>query len=180
MKFSIVSVSVATQQGNWFEFGPGTQLMVAHEDGHRVERAPQDAQSVDLVLEQGEYWLDCHDTLRHSGALLCPVRPAAKLVEAPDFEEGFLSHSAGLHSDEFPNPVAFDDGEAQRHTRAKHIPPTVSQREFDLHHISHLPFRSWCDHCVRGKAREDAHPSRPSPRNDPRVRTLLFPRLRCR
>ena len=28
-----VSVSEGTQQGKWFAFGPGTQLMVAHQDG---------------------------------------------------------------------------------------------------------------------------------------------------
>ena len=36
--------------------------------------------------------------LEQSGTLLCPVRPAAKLVEAPDVEESFLSHDAGLRS----------------------------------------------------------------------------------
>ena len=91
----------------------------------------------------------------------CPVRP--------DFEQTFLPHDVEFHSEVFPNPVALDVGEAQRHTRAKHVPPTVSQCEFDVHQISHFPFRSWCDHCVRGKAREDAHPSRHGPRNDSRV-----------
>ena len=49
-------------------------------------------------------------------ALFCPVRPAAKLVEAPDFEESLLSHDAGLRSEEFRKPVALDGGEAQRDT----------------------------------------------------------------
>ena len=80
-----------------------------------------------------------------------------------------LPHDAGLHSDEFLNPVALDGGEAQRHTQTRHVPPTVSHREFDLHQISHFPSRSWCDHCVRGKAREDAHPSRHDPGKDARV-----------
>ena len=31
-----------------------------------------DAQSVDLVMEQGVYWLDCHDVLEQSGTLTCP------------------------------------------------------------------------------------------------------------
>ena len=48
-KFPIVSVSEATQQVIWFVFGLGTQLMVPHQDAERVERALQDAQSVDLV-----------------------------------------------------------------------------------------------------------------------------------
>ena len=59
--------------------------------------------------------------------------------------------------------------ETQRHAPPKDLPPTVSQREFDLHQISHLPFRSWCDHCVGSTAREDLHPLRHEPSNDPRV-----------
>ena len=39
-----------------------------------------------------------------------------------------------------------------------HIPPTVSQSEFDLHQISHFPFRSWCDHSVRGKEADGKTP----------------------
>ena len=70
MKFPILIVSKAAQQSRWFGFGLGTQLMVAHEDGQRVERALQDAQLVDLVLEQGVYWLYCHDTREQSVRLL--------------------------------------------------------------------------------------------------------------
>ena len=98
----------------------------------RVERASQDAQSIDLVLEQGVSWLDCHDTLEQTDTHHCPVRLAATLVEAPDFEQPFLPLDARLRCVEFPNPVALADGQAQRDTRATHVPPTVSQREFDL------------------------------------------------
>ena len=83
--FPTVVAREATQQGKWFVFGLGTKLVVAHQDGQRVERSLHDAQSVYLVLEQVVYWLDCHDTLVQSGTLFSPVRPAAKLVEAPDF-----------------------------------------------------------------------------------------------
>ena len=60
MKFPIVSVSEATQRGNWFVLGLETQLMVAYQDGKRVEKVLQGAQSVDWVLEQGVCWQDCH------------------------------------------------------------------------------------------------------------------------
>ena len=39
----------------------------------------------------------------------------------------------------------------------------MSKEEFDAHQLTHVPFRSWCDHCVRGKAVDDAH----RPRIDP-------------
>ena len=33
----------------------------------------------------------------------------------------------------------------------------MSKEAFDAHQLTHLPFRSWCDHCVKGKAVDDAH-----------------------
>ena len=58
------------------------------------------------------------------------------------------------------SPAALPEGEVQKQTRAKRLAPLVDEREFDLHMITHLPFRSWCDHCVRGKASDDAHVAR--------------------
>ena len=33
-------------------------------------------------------------------------------------------------------------------------PKRPSQREIDDHYLTHLPFRNWCPHCMRGKAKE--------------------------
>ena len=33
----------------------------------------------------------------------------------------------------------------------------MSKEEYDSHQLTHLPFRSWCDHCVKGKAVDDVH-----------------------
>ena len=49
------------------------------------------------------------------------------------------------------------ESEEARRPRAKAIPPTVSKAEWDLHQLTHLPFRSWCGACVTGKAAEDPH-----------------------
>ena len=35
-----------------------------------------------------------------------------------------------------------------------------SKEEVDLHNTTHLPYRSWCPHCVRGKARRRNHRKR--------------------
>ena len=32
-----------------------------------------------------------------------------------------------------------------------------SQEEVDRHELTHLPFRSWCQHCVFGRAKNDPH-----------------------
>ena len=40
---------------------------------------------------------------------------------------------------------------------APKIPIKPSQDEVDEHMLTHLPFRSWCPHCVRGKAKGKPH-----------------------
>ena len=36
-------------------------------------------------------------------------------------------------------------------------PELPSQSEIDDHNVDHCPYRSWCRHCVEGRAREMAH-----------------------
>ena len=36
-------------------------------------------------------------------------------------------------------------------------PELPSQSEIDDHNVDHCPYRSWCPHCVEGRAREMAH-----------------------
>ena len=46
----------------------------------------------------------------------------------------------------------------------------MSREEYDNHRIAHLPFRSWCDHCVKGKVREHDHPAhQPEPNEVPMI-----------
>ena len=53
-----------------------------------------------------------------------------------------------------------ESSESSRAVRSKRIPETVSRKEFDEHMLTHIPFRSWCDHCCAGKVREDDHKKR--------------------
>jgi hypothetical protein len=32
-----------------------------------------------------------------------------------------------------------------------------SKEDVDSHMVTHIPYRSWCDHCVRGRAVNDHH-----------------------
>ena len=41
--------------------------------------------------------------------------------------------------------------------RAARVPVRPTQAEIDLHMTTHLPFRSWCAHCVRGKSKGKPH-----------------------
>ena len=47
-------------------------------------------------------------------------------------------------------------GEVRRPARMMN-PERPSQREVDEHELTHLPYRSWCAICVKGKAKEQAH-----------------------
>ena len=40
-------------------------------------------------------------------------------------------------------------------------PLLPSAREVEEHNISHLPFRNWCPHCVKGRGREADHRRQP-------------------
>ena len=41
--------------------------------------------------------------------------------------------------------------------RAIASPSTPTRQEIEEHELTHLPFRSWCRHCVRGRAKGDPH-----------------------
>ena len=55
----------------------------------------------------------------------------------------------GIEDDE---PVGNGQGSSSLPTAAA---PT--QREKEEHFVSHYPFRSWCEHCIRGKAKAMRH-----------------------
>ena len=60
-------------------------------------------------------------------------------------------------------PMQLEESEETRRPKHRALPASVSKEEFNAHQLTHLPFRSWCDHRVRGKAVDDAH----RPRIDP-------------
>ena len=39
----------------------------------------------------------------------------------------------------------------------KNVEPRPSRKEVEEHMMTHIPFRAWCPHCVRGKARAAYH-----------------------
>ena len=57
--------------------------------------------------------------------------------------------------------VADADGEevegGSRKTKKMNDPKKPSKEDVDEHDKTHLPFRSWCRHCVRGRGKEMAH-----------------------
>ena len=45
----------------------------------------------------------------------------------------------------------------QRRTIRVTTPYKPSQDEVEEHELTHLPYRSWCKHCIRGRGKETSH-----------------------
>ena len=54
-------------------------------------------------------------------------------------------------------PMQLKESEETRRPKQRALPANVRKEEFDAHQLTHLPNRSWCDHCVKGKAVDDTH-----------------------
>ena len=51
-----------------------------------------------------------------------------------------------------------ESGEEEgREPKTMRAPKKVTKEERDAHEATHMPFRSWCRHCVRGRARNMQH-----------------------
>ena len=77
-----------------------------------------------------------------------PVRPCE--LEVGGFEdEDFVEIECGeKESDEAKTPEVLRD------------PGAPTPKEVDQHNATHLPFRSWCPHCLSGKAQDQHHKKR--------------------
>ena len=84
VSFPIVSIGEASQQGNWFVFGPGCQAMLPGSSGEFRKTCVKDPNAAKLEKRRGVCWLPCSATEHTDGAPLCPNPRTARLaVEAP-------------------------------------------------------------------------------------------------
>ena len=84
-------------------------------------------------------------------------------------DRSIQDHSSGNHDDNTADNhhsiVDEDTCEHDEHcssdeaarARIGSTPKRPSQAEVDAHMTTHLPFRSWCPHCVRGKSKGKPH-----------------------
>ena len=73
----------------------------------------------------------------HSQSPISPVQTQAEVIEDAD--------SQGEIEEEGVEPMV------------KRMEQRPSQEDVDQHMLTHIPYRSWCDHCVRGRAVNDHH-----------------------
>ena len=58
------------------------------------------------------------------------------------------------------NDLHDKEAEDEAENKERKRPPcgvTPSQKEIDDHELTHIPFRSWCKHCVFGRAQSHPH-----------------------
>ena len=140
VSFPIVSIGEASQQGNWFVFGPGCQAMLPSSSGEFLRSCEKDPNAEKLEKHRGVYWLPCSAAGHADGAPLCPNPRTARLaVEAPPISV----------PDPDATPMQLEESEETRRPKDRVLPANVSKEVFDAHQLTHLPFRSWCDHCER-------------------------------
>ena len=60
----------------------------------------------------------------------------------------------------------FGEGEQGVATKAVRQPVKPSRQEIEDHNRCHIPFRSWCAHCMRGKAKASPHSGRGNTQHD--------------
>eukprot|EP00973_Karenia_brevis_P002875 390207-Karenia_brevis.AAC.1 len=53
--------------------------------------------------------------------------------------------------------VIEEEVEEAKSAKAAITPKTPTPEEYRIHRLTHLPYRSWCPHCVRGKKRNPSH-----------------------
>ena len=187
VKFSVLSAGKAAERGTWTVIGPGQQCMILGRNANKIKKALVETEKIRLVKKRGVYWLPAKPCQSAgspakgagSTAPLAAVRPAAKTVPAEAYREELPEQGArvepppgvrvepprGVRVEPPPNveelPVVGEPPSEVspdiRKPKSKKIPDHVSQEEYNSHMLTHLPLRSWCDHCMKGKVREDGH-----------------------
>ena len=80
VSFPIVSIGEASQQCNWFVFGPGCQAMLPGSSGQFLRTCVKTPNAAKLEKHRGVHWLPCSATEHTDGAPLCPNPRVARLA----------------------------------------------------------------------------------------------------
>ena len=82
-----------------------------------------------------------------------------QMVQAFDPEEEAADERSEQEEEEREVAGERTEGEPEEAQKAKaaRVPSKPSKEEVDEHMITHLPFRAWCPHCVKGKSKGKPH-----------------------
>ena len=87
--------------------------------------------------------------------MVAPFSGAGQTVR-PDRIEGAEEGDPEEERKEEGDP-AIAEGEEKRDANILRKPQEPTQKEWEEHMVLHWPFRSWCPHCVNGKAQGEWH-----------------------
>ena len=98
-------------------------------------------------------------------------------TQAQESSEAAMSEDVAAGDPGAEEVIHAEEAETQA-PRVPRAPRTPSQQEIDDHEVTHCPFRSWCEHCVRGQAKDDPHcavsaPAEPMPGSTTRPKHRL-------
>ena len=74
-----------------------------------------------------------------------------------DSEAGAENAREEFEREETGNVVSEDEATEQRHMKKIKDPLLPTQEEIEYHNLTHLPYRDWCPHCIRGRGKQEAH-----------------------
>jgi hypothetical protein len=166
---AIVSVAAMVDRGYSVVFAPGGGFLVKGP----VEK-PVQALAADLVRENDTYWLELEPVRGTKGGN--QVHTFGMLGTRPDPQPHHLGSKPGGGGAARLCPLQAPPGVEVHHTlQAEGIeqeqeqadegqpavtrprPPTPTQEEIEQHEFTHVPYRSWCQHCVKARARDLQH-----------------------
>ena len=104
-----------------------------------------------------------------------PVTPPVSGARAENDDFGAFGHSAPVtppasaaeRDERLDDPVA-EDLEEEAGAQSLSAPRAPTRAEWERHVVSHIPFRSWCRHCVAGRGLERRHLTRQGGTEDTR------------
>ena len=80
-----------------------------------------------------------------------PVRPDVANLDTAEDEE---SVNGGSELSDVEDVFVGEEAELPKTIKVDSRP---SKEEVNRHNVTHMPYRRWCPHCVRGKAKRRAH-----------------------
>ena len=69
-------------------------------------------------------------------------------------EDAELIHNVRRSEDAVDEEHEWADSGGSREVRRLVDPQRPCQKDVDAHELTHLPFRKWCPHCMRGRGKE--------------------------
>ena len=67
-----------------------------------------------------------------------------------------------------------EQGEEEVEVKGRRAPKGPSKQEREEHELTHMPYRSWCKHCVRGRGINNPHKKREGEREEDEVTRICM------